>query len=464
MKKKSNQKLKLTVSEILGRALNWGFMLVAALFLEVQDYGYFSLIVSLETLLSVVMVGGIDRGAMRFLADKTESIDRRTVYFSWLLFSFLPVFIVFCVGDFSDVFVRYKVSHELIPVFVAGLFLVAQTRLFCTISRAENRSDYFFINRVVTIVLKIAVFVFFIRLGENVVEAYLYSMLLSSMVSLVMIPRITSSKNIEVSFNENKIRNLYRYSLPFLPHMVAGSLVAFSDRFILEYYIDASSVGVYSFAYMLGSSISLVYAIVALTYEKELFSVSANFERVVILQETYYRFLNQVAFLFFIFLVIGIYYLPDYTELAKSDGFLEITVMVFFSSVFHTVYLKASYFLAVEKKSIYIASSTMISLVINIGCNIFLIPRFGMLGAAYATVLSYILLSLIVSLIVVLKTEYKIFTKVTIFYMVLSITCMGLSYLNIYYSVFLALIVSLLESKKMLKSATHFFLGKDGGW
>lgn len=460
--KKTNQRIKFTISEILGRALNWSFMLVVALFLNVQDYGYFSLIVSLETLLSVIMVGGLDRGAMRFLSDKAERIDRKTVYFSWLLFSLFPVAFVFCIGDLSNVFVRYKVDNELIPVFIAGLFFVAQTRLFCTISRAENRSDYFFINRVVAIILKIALFVFLIQQGETVVVAYLFAMLFSSLVSLAMIPRIMTTKPSNGSVDKKKIKVLYRYSLPFLPHMIAGNLIAFSDRFLLEYYIDASSVGIYSFAYMLGSSISLVYAIVALTYEKELFAVSADYDRVSILQETYYRFLNQVAFLFFIALAIGSYFLADYTELARSEYFLKIMVLVFFSSVFHTIYLKASYYLAVEKKSVYIASSTLISLVINVSSNMILIPRFGIMGAAYSTVISYVLLSLIVALIVRIKTKYRVLSKVTFYYMLLCIVCMGLSYFNIYYGVLLALVVSLFEIKKILKNTMHFLIGKGG--
>ena len=63
--------------------------------------------------------------------------------------------------------------------------------------------------------------------------------------------------------------------------------------------------------------------------------------------------------------------------------------VVVFAYVLHGVFLLTSVGIGIEKKARYYPVVTAAAAATNVGANLLLIPRFGMMGAAWATVFSY---------------------------------------------------------------------------
>jgi O-antigen/teichoic acid export membrane protein len=68
---------------------------------------------------------------------------------------------------------------------------------------------------------------------------------------------------------------------------------------------------------------------------------------------------------------------------------LSIVPIVLLGYIFGGVFIHLNAGIFIEKKTAYLLPTSMLGAVANIVANFFLIPRFGIVGAAYATLISY---------------------------------------------------------------------------
>lgn len=248
------------------------------------------------------------------------------------------------------------------------------------------------------------------------------------------------------------------YALPFLPHALSGILLANIDRVMIDSFLTLNDVAVYSFAYTLGSALSFFYAIVAVTYEKKLFSVASDFSAVHSLQKEYFIFLNVIGFLM-LPVVYGIaFFIGNFREGYAGEEFIQIVLMVYVSYIVNVQYLKASYGLAVHKQSVSIAWVTMSSMFLNVALNLILLERIGVIGAAVATLLSYIFLSIVITGVAQQKTKIVIFDYDSKIFSSLIAVLIVLLWYNPLWGVLFAVLVALFQITRCAKAAKILFL------
>jgi O-antigen/teichoic acid export membrane protein len=177
-------------------------------------------------------------------------------------------------------------------------------------------------------------------------------------------------------------------------HVLSGSVLAYIDRFMINHYYDESSVGVYTLGYMLGSSITLLFGLTATYFEPYIYgkkvTSSSGIEYSLGVYSRVLFFLVSASGL--VVLVFSHFYL---TKVFGDDfgAAVNIVPVVLYAHIFNIVYLQGNYRLTAHEKTGVIAISTFIASVINVVVNMLLIPRLGIMGAAYATFISYIFLS-----------------------------------------------------------------------
>lgn len=180
-----------------------------------------------------------------------------------------------------------------------------------------------------------------------------------------------------------------RFSLPLLPIALSGYLLVSFDQWFINSSVGQTEAGQYAFAYKLG----LLYfgLISALTS-------GANAK--------YYTFMNEKAygevarqvesmtkllmlggcFLMFFAVDIG-------TLLTSKDSYLNalpVAPIIVGGYVIHgigIIYNRGIYFV---KKNVYLTFVVFISAFLNIALNMYYIPQYGYLAAAYTTFFSYV--------------------------------------------------------------------------
>jgi O-antigen/teichoic acid export membrane protein len=226
------------------------------------------------------------------------------------------------------------------------------------------------------------------------VVGVLYSSLISGTLVTVVLA-IYTVREVGLRFNGSKLRQVAAFGAPLILTSAAAFIVNFSDRFFLRHFCSIATVGVYALGYKFGFMLSLlVVQPFDMIWQARLYEIGKQDSsgRMFAKIFEYYCFVLVAAALA---LSIGIKELL--TIISPGDFHVAYTVVPIIALAY--VFQGANrFFLAgtyIAKKTVFLAAVGLASAAGNIGLNIFLIPRYGMLGAAWATAFSFFLMAVL---------------------------------------------------------------------
>jgi O-antigen/teichoic acid export membrane protein len=232
----------------------------------------------------------------------------------------------------------------------------------------------------------------------GLISVFIGNLAASAVTFLLLLPLIF--KNLKFSFNKELFRELWRFSVPYVPAGLASILVQVINRPILLLLTDETTVGIFQANFKLGIFMMLIVSMFEYAWRpfflnnakapdaKQIFSkvmtVFTGFASVVLILLT-----------FFIDDLIKIP-LPHRGHIigAKYWGGVYIVPVILFSYLIYGIYINLMAGIYIEKKTKYLPYITGLGALINIGGNFLLIPPFGLHGAAAATFFSYLAMML----------------------------------------------------------------------
>lgn len=185
-----------------------------------------------------------------------------------------------------------------------------------------------------------------------------------------------------------------RYSLaiclPYMIHLLAGSLLNSSDRVMITNTCGAESTALYGMAYNIAMIVSVLWESLNSAFSPWLGEK---------LHAKDYEGIKKYTYgyvLVFLCCLIGVVLIaPEVLFILGGKDYVEAKyvippVMYGYLLLFvYSMYVNIEQF---EKKTSGMAVATAIAAAINIGLNLILLPRFGYIAAAYTTVIGYLFL------------------------------------------------------------------------
>jgi O-antigen/teichoic acid export membrane protein len=189
-------------------------------------------------------------------------------------------------------------------------------------------------------------------------------------------------------FSTEILRESLKFGLPRVPHGFAQQVIAVGDKFVLTFFVPISQIGLYA----MGVSFGLIQKIflAAFEYAWAPFYYSTVKEpdapRVFSAVTTY-----GVAIL--ALMTAGLSAIArDLLDVVTHGQYSAAAGVVAWTAIgvlLQGVYLMTSIGLNITRKTQYYPVATTIAAAANIGLNVALIPRYGIMGAAYANGISY---------------------------------------------------------------------------
>lgn len=204
-------------------------------------------------------------------------------------------------------------------------------------------------------------------------------------------------KNIaDWGFSEIFIKRLLRDSWPLLLSGVAASVLLRIDQVMIKQMLDVTQVGIYSVAARLTEAFYFIPIIITQSLLPAIINAKA------VSQQRYdSRIQDMLSLLFLIAIFVGVFmsiFVRPILKICFGAEFLpaQPVVMVYvWSSLFIFLGLGSRKWIINENLQIFAMLATFIGAVANIILNYMMIPRYGIIGAAYATILSYAFPSMI---------------------------------------------------------------------
>lgn len=201
---------------------------------------------------------------------------------------------------------------------------------------------------------------------------------------------------LKLNFSSDYARKSLAFGIPLIPHALCGFLILASDRFFISNMVGLSELGVFSVGYSLGQAVELVgtsfnKAFSPWLYEKlKTFDEGTDNNRQKIVKFTY---LCMAGFI--IFSILYSLFMPVFLSVFIGPKFQEAAKYIIWfalASALHAGYYLVVNYIFYKQKTQYLAVITFGSGVLHIGITYFMIKTWGAIGAAYAAVITQIIL------------------------------------------------------------------------
>lgn len=278
----------------------------------------------------------------------------------------------------------YTLALQLV---LLNTFAIGFTFIPFHVLRMQNRAGEFtaltLARSVSTLLLRL---VLVVGLGYGVMGIVITDVVVTAVLLLVMLRWFAPL--IRPVFSTAALKQSLAFGLPRVPHGFALQLMSVADRFILERFRSLAEVGVYS----IGVSVGLIpkLALGAFEYAWAPFYYATSREpgaqRVFTTVTTY-----GVAAL--ALMTAGLSAIAtDLLDLMTGGRFVAAAPVVVWTAVgtfFYGVYLLTSIGLNITSQTRYYPVSTAVGAGVNVALNLALIPKFGIVGAAWANGAAY---------------------------------------------------------------------------
>lgn len=382
-------------AEALGRGLNWGVLTVLAVLLPPSEYGTVGLLVAVEVVLTNALLLGQDRAVLRFYRPRESG--NSVVGSSLAIWLSLAVPLLLGCSLLAYRWQGTIFGVPLWPHLALICFAVVPMQLealHLAALRMEGEAARYLWWRVGAQTLKVVCVLTAVVGLRNSVGYPIGLLVAAALAGLARLPTLWSRVRGRFSW-ENGAR-LLMFGWPFVFHSLNGMLLMFADRFMLEHYLGRASVGVYTFAYMLGSSVVFLYGVTGLLFEPLLYGgatdVATTERRLGIYVVAMIAASASVGMIILLFLPIAA---ARATHSMYADV-LTVTPIVLAAHVLHPLYLQGNLRLMLARRSRVIMYGSAAAALVNVAGNMVLIPRAGVVGAAYATFISIVLLAALV--------------------------------------------------------------------
>lgn len=310
--------------------------------------------------------------------------------------------------------------HHFVPLI--GLWLITQaiSAMNTSFIRSQNKIKLLSSINLGHSILNILILYFVLIVFSGNIEIVLILYILTTIILSFSIYLFEVVKTVGISLKVNNlektIKDLFKFSLPFIPNILLSWILASSDRYFIVHLLSLSENAVYSVAYSLASILNLFYMPLAFVaypllvgfWEKDQKSTVRN-----ILEKS-----TRVYIFFVIPAIFGLYSLGSrlILILTTSDYIIPSTLILWISLgiLFLGIFQINIYIIHLIKKTYYTTIIISIAGIINIMLNYFFIKEIGIEGAAISTFISYIFLASFITLLARKELYYNFDIKFTL--------------------------------------------------
>lgn len=378
----------------LGSVLNSliGFILLPLYtrYLTPADYGISSLLVVTSSVAVIFAQWGIGSAIFREVIyhgrDESE-VESTALYF--LIGEALLFFgaLILLSNQISNlIFGPDSQAYLLRLTFLSG-FLQMVLVVFMARLRIREQSSLYSVISVSRFVVGTGFNIYFVAVLElgvtGLVMATLATTALFSVICLAIMIR-----HLKITFSFPILRSMLRFSAPLVPGNLASLVMTSADRYFLQHYSTTAEVGLYSLGYKIGLVMNILVQAVQLAWPAQMFEIMKEPDA----ERKFSRILTiYIAGLGFISLGFSVLARELLVVMTTPEFYSASTVipLILLSYLFYGVRFMTNMGLVKENKLQYASMVIIGTAVINLGLNYWLIPRYGMLGAAWATFISY---------------------------------------------------------------------------
>ena len=454
----------ITIGKICTQLITFFLLPLYTSILTTEEYGTVDLLNTLVSLLLPIVTFQVEQAVFRRLIDNRDKERYKkniisTAIFSVLIQCIIYLCIFFAIAPFVNNQYKYFLATNVVSYIFASLMQQIARGLGDNLKYAVGS----FLSALSTIIFNMIFLVAF-KFGAN-------GMLMANMLGQVVcatyfVLSLKLYKYISVkAYKKKLLKKLWTYSIPLIPNAISWWVFNSSNRVIISAVLGVAKNGVFSAASKFSSVYITIYNIFNLTWT-EMVSLHINDADIkVFLNKTINEMLK-----FFTALGIGIIacmpiVYPIMIDNSYWEGYNQVPIMIV-GSIFNIVVGLISTIYVAKKNTKAIASTSIVSAIVNIIVNLILINFIDLYAATIASLIAYSTMSVyrlydIKKKYFEIKIDKKFILSTIIVLAVILLIYYSSSIILFFTGILIAIIYAFMINRKRLKSIFNMILKKN---
>lgn len=387
------------VGTVASRLVGFIMIPVYTRVLTPTDYGIIETIVRLVDIISLFLALGLAEALLRHYYLAKDEDDRRRLIGTVFTLN-MAVMLVGSVLTLpaSPYLARLAFGHDRYTLYVTvsliGMLVGNLIELPLTLWRAEGKAWLFTavsLFKLCTQLLSNIVLVVWLRWG-------VWGVVLSGLLNAVIwsaVLGVAVRRRYVLLFDRAWLKPVLQYGLPLVPAAISQFILHFCDRFFLTRYATEAELGLYSLAYRFGMLVSVFFGIISRSWWPWVFRVAED-ERSASHLRRGSAFLLLTGAVFCVGIILGA---SPAIRLVAAPSFWQSANLVPLLAISYWFFISSSAFRIgslVANRTASFAGANLISAMICLLLNAYLIAHYSVWGAVYATLGSFVVFSIAV--------------------------------------------------------------------
>ena len=361
-------------------------------YLSRSDYGEVETLIALVIVLTIILRFGISSAFFRFYFDADDHDGRRLVlrtsfWFTMAMATLGLVLVIALAAPISEWLFGDAGSANLVRASAVALWAQMNYEQMTSLFRVEERPVAFVIASLTNIGLTIGGTVLLVVVLDKGPVGVIVGNFTGTLIVYVALLGYRREQ-LGLQLDRDLLRRMNRFGMPLVPSALLLWVTNFSDRFFLVKLTDTSEVGLYSVGVRVASAMVLLLTAFRTAWPAFAYSIKSDEEA----KRTYAWVLTYLIVLStWVATALALLspWLVEWLTAPKFESASRVVGPLAFAAVSFGGFMVISIGIGRARRTQFNWVITGLAAAVNVTLNLTLIPPYGMMGAAIATVAAY---------------------------------------------------------------------------
>ncbi len=368
-------------------------------FLRMSDVGILALLEMVEFLLITILPFGLINALWRYLPKEDKSERQRFISTAFWGIQILGAIILSIIGLnwkwFAAQLSLGDSKSILFLITISNVFLFISGQFILWMQQYEGKPIQYIILSLGQFLGILFLTIYFVVFHDK----GLFGVLISKTIIYGLLFLLSCGYVLINAFRFPRMQYLVKmlkYGMPFILIALVTPILTFSDRYFLKMFVTLDEIGVYSIAYKFGMLINMLLVVPLrrswgpMMYKLGVRENSKSIYRDVLF---YYSVIGSFLAILIIFFARDILRVATTEEYLTGALIIPWVVFAYFLNGFRVVFITGA---ALKDKTFRMGQAGVFAIFVNLLLNYLFIKYFGVMGAALATTLSYLFLTILI--------------------------------------------------------------------
>jgi len=359
-----------------------------ARYLGPEQFGVLSYVLSISAFIVAVARLGMDAILVRELVNSGENRKQLLGTAFWLMIS--AALACYCIAAIAIWYMDEITEIKIYACIVSASAFFTSFLVVDYFFLSQLQAKYSAISKTIALFLMSLVKIGLIQAKADILWFVIASVMDNALLGIFLVISFIKTHNIKFisEFNRVVAKSMLKSSWPLVLSAVASLIYMRIDQVMIRNMLGLHEVGIYSAAVKVYESWIVFPYIITISLLPAIAKLKQGDVKL------YYKRLGQLFSLVIWLSIIAAFFVSGFSQSVMVIAFGEaykssasVVSIVMWTAVFASMGSVSARYFNVEKMEKKIAARTIFAAVINTVLNLFLIPKYGVNGAAFATLI-----------------------------------------------------------------------------